>query len=106
MRQPPSSSAPRPSQSSANHPRPRRARPPGGGAAPPERCEVRQGRAGNGRGEAASLSKNGSEEPAMPQSTAAPRAVLDPTIVPLRPGAYPPPYDAVVAGREKQALGD
>jgi uncharacterized cupin superfamily protein len=42
----------------------------------------------------------------MPHSTAAPRAVLDPTTLPLRPGAYPPPYDAVIAGRQKQALGD
>jgi len=31
---------------------------------------------------------------------------LDPATVPLRPGAYPPPFDKVIAGREKHPLGD
>ena len=31
---------------------------------------------------------------------------LDPSTVALRPGAYPPPFDAEIAGREKQPLGD
>ena len=31
---------------------------------------------------------------------------LDPHSVPLRPGAYPPPFDAAIKGREKHPLGD
>jgi uncharacterized cupin superfamily protein len=31
---------------------------------------------------------------------------LDPATVTLRPGAYPPPFDRVIAGREKRPLGD
>ncbi len=31
---------------------------------------------------------------------------LDPARVPLRPGAYPPPFDKTIDGREKHPLGD
>ena len=31
---------------------------------------------------------------------------LDPNTVPLRPGAYPPPFDTVIAAREKHPIGD
>lgn len=31
---------------------------------------------------------------------------LDPETVALRPGAYPPPFDNVIVGREKRPLGD
>jgi uncharacterized cupin superfamily protein len=43
----------------------------------------------------------------MPEARAKPQApALDPHSVPLRPGAYPPPFDAVIAGRHKHPLGD
>jgi len=31
---------------------------------------------------------------------------LDPQTVALRPGAYPPPFDKEIVGREKRPLGD
>jgi uncharacterized cupin superfamily protein len=43
----------------------------------------------------------------MPDTRSKPSApALDPAGVALRPGAYPAPFDAVIAGREKRPLGD
>src|SRR5215470_12980044 len=41
----------------------------------------------------------------MPEKAIKPPA-LDPSTVALRPGAYPPPFDKAIAGREKHPLGD
>jgi uncharacterized cupin superfamily protein len=43
----------------------------------------------------------------MPDTPLKPRPpALDPATVALRPGAYPPPFDKMIAGREKHPLGD
>ncbi len=42
----------------------------------------------------------------MPDKKPAKLPALDPHTVALRPGAYPPPFDVVLAGREKHPIGD